>query len=263
MRSSRPGFTPWKVVLIGTALVLVTALVATPYRSARWRLAFLLANEGLENHARLERTYGASKSSQFDEEWIVRDFFGDRREGVFLDVGANDYRQNNLTYFLETSLGWSGVAIDAQHEYAEGFTLHRPKTKFYAAFVSDTSGESVALHVPERVPVEASADLQFAAKADRHVNTRQVPTVTLDDLLDRAGVARVDFMSMDIELAEPKALKGFSIGKFRPSLVCIEGHPEVRQAILNYFHQHGYVVVGKYLRTDVVNLYFMPERAAK
>jgi FkbM family methyltransferase len=263
MRASGTGVTPWRVVLIGSALALVTALVATPYRSARWRLAFLLANEGLENHARLERTYGASKSSQFDEEWIVRDFFGDRREGVFLDVGANDYRLNNLTYYLETSLGWSGVAIDAQHEYAEGFRRHRPRTRFFTAFVSDTSDETVELHVPEQVPVEASADLRFAAKADRHVSTRQVPTVTLDDLLDRAGVARVDFMSMDIELAEPKALKGFSIGKFRPSLVCIEGHPEVRQAILDYFHDHGYVVVGKYLRTDVVNLYFMPAESSE
>jgi FkbM family methyltransferase len=263
MKSSRTGFDSWEVVLIGAALVLATGFVATPYRSARWQLAFLLANEGLDHHARLERTYGPSKSSQFDEEWIVRDFFADRREGVFLDVGANDYRQNNLTYYLETSLGWSGVAIDAQREYAEGFRLHRPKTKFFTAFVSDTSDRTVELHVPERVPVEASADLEFAAKADRHVNTRQVSTVTLDDLLDRAGIARVDFMSMDIELAEPKALKGFNIERFKPSLVCIEGHPEVRQAILDYFHERGYVVIGKYLRTDVVNLYFMPHGTAQ
>lgn len=65
-------------------------------------------------------------------------------------------------------------------------------------------------------------------------------------------------MTMDIELAEPKALEGFDIERFKPALVCIESHPEVRQQLLDYFHQHGYVVVGKYLRVDPHNLYFKP-----
>jgi hypothetical protein len=65
-------------------------------------------------------------------------------------------------------------------------------------------------------------------------------------------------MSMDIELSEPQALAGFSISRYKPSLVCIEAHAPVRQAILNYFASAGYVVVGKYLRYDVENLYFAP-----
>jgi hypothetical protein len=63
---------------------------------------------------------------------------------------------------------------------------------------------------------------------------------------------------MDIELAEPSALRGFDIDRYRPRLVCIEAHPDVRQFILDYFHRAGYVVVGKYLRVDVSNLYFTP-----
>lgn len=67
---------------------------------------------------------------------------------------------------------------------------------------------------------------------------------------------------MDIELAEPKALAGFDIERFRPELVCIEAHPEIRQQLLNYFHKHHYVVVGKYLRADPQNLWFVPDDAA-
>jgi hypothetical protein len=33
-------------------------------------------------------------------------------------------------------------------------------------------------------------------------------------------------------------------------------HPQVRQRIIDYFARHHYVVVGKYLRADVNNLYF-------
>ena len=69
----------------------------------------------------------------------------------------------------------------------------------------------------------------------------------------QAGISRLDFMSMDIELSEPKALAGFDIDRFSPSLVCVEANPEVRQQILDYFARHHYTVIGKYLRADPKN----------
>jgi hypothetical protein len=42
--------------------------------------------------------------------------------------------------------------------------------------------------------------------------------------------------------------------------VCIEAQPLVRQQILNYFADHGYVLLGRYLRADTWNLYFAPLR---
>jgi len=85
--------------------------------------------------------------------------------------------------------------------------------------------------------------------------------LTLDDLLAQHHIERLDFASIDIELAEPKALAGFSIDRYRPALVCIEAHKEVRQQILDFFQRHDYVVLGKYLRLDTANLYFAPARS--
>ena len=93
------------------------------------------------------------------------------------------------------------------------------------------------------------------------VTSVAVPTIRLDDLLDRLGIHEFDFLSMDIELAEPSALAGFSIDRFRPTLVCIEAHLPTRQAVLDYFAQHNYVLLGKYLRADGWNLYFTPARS--
>ena len=53
--------------------------------------------------------YGPSRNSEHAEEWIVRDFFHDRRGGTFLDVGSYDYRRYSNTYYLDQTLGWSGV----------------------------------------------------------------------------------------------------------------------------------------------------------
>ena len=81
-----------------------------------------------------------------------------------------------------------------------------------------------------------------------------MPTITLNDLLRAEGISKIDLLSIDIELHEPQALKGFDIKRFKPSLVCIEALPPVRQQILDYFAANGYVVVGKYVWVDLENL---------
>ena len=200
--------------------------------------------------------------SRHYEEWIIRDYFEDRRGGVFLDVGANHFRHESNTYYLETALGWSGIAIDAQAEFGHDYALYRPRMKFVPMFASDVEDTTVMLFVPATNSLVASADFGFTVREGAPGLPRAVPSTTLTSVLDQAQIARIDFLSMDIELSEPKALAGFDIDRFQPSLVCIEGHAEVRQAILDYFTSHDYVILAKYLRMDPNNLYFTPRRRA-
>jgi FkbM family methyltransferase len=205
----------------------------------------------------LELKYGGQRDSLLAEEWIIRDFFQDKRDGVFLDVGANDYRFGSNTYYLETELGWSGLAIEPQTKFAADYARHRPRTRFLPLFVSDVSNQEASLYVPAD-DLLASGSRAEAASGGEIVDVIKAQTTTLDDILDRSGVQVLDFLTIDIELHEPQALAGFSIERFRPALVCIEAHQEVRQQILDYFARHGYVVVGNYLRADAHNLWFKP-----
>jgi FkbM family methyltransferase len=211
-----------------------------------------------EDLAPITAKYGSAHHSRYVEELVIRDYFQDRRDGVFLDVGANHYKNESNTYYLEKELGWSGVAVDALPEFGPDYATNRPRTKFVAMFASDVDGQKVTLFEPEKQKLIASVNQDFTARMGEQGKAREVPTATLDRLLQEANVDRLDFLSMDIELAEPKALAGFNLQKYRPSLVCIEVHPEVRQQILDYFASGGYVIVGKYLRIDPTNLYFQP-----
>lgn len=202
--------------------------------------------------------YGPGHYSEREEEWFIRDFFQDRRGGVFLDVGANHYRASSKTYYLETALEWSGLAIEPQANYAAGYAEHRPRTKFFPFFVSARSNETAQLYLIRNSPLVASSDREFIRQFGEPDEVRTVPTIALNDLLDREGITRLDFVSMDIELHEPEALEGFDIRRFKPALVCIEALLPVRQRILDYFAAREYVVVGKYVWVDRENLYFMP-----
>lgn len=203
------------------------------------------------------KRYGPTRWSRNYEEWIIRDYFQDKRDGVFIDVGANHFRDENNTYFLETALGWSGVAIDALAEFGKDYVKHRPRTKFVAMFASNTEDAVIEFFAADNHLV-SSANSDFVRRENATGTARRVPTTTLDAVLRKAGVTKVNFLSMDIELSEPKALAGFDIDRYRPELVCIEAHPEVRQEVLDYFAEHDYVLVGKYLRADPLNLYFRP-----
>lgn len=235
-------------------------------RQASERLAMIQrvqkANPNDEAELRpLAEQYGPARNSEHWEEWIVRDFFADQRGGVFVDVGANHHQRFSNTYFLETSLGWSGVAVEPQTKFADGYATFRPRTTFVPLFVSNVSNRQATLYVT-RNDLVASASAEFT-RAWGSVTPTPVTTTTLDDVLDRLRISRIDFLSMDIEQAEPEALEGFSIERFQPRLVGIEAHPPVRQQILDYFTRHGYSLVGKYWRVDSENFWFSPSASAE
>jgi FkbM family methyltransferase len=212
--------------------------------------------------ARLYAAYGPSHFSQNAEEWIIRDFFQDRRDGFFVDVGANHYKTDSNTYYLEATLGWRGIAVEPLASFAPDYATHRPRTVFRPFFVSNVSNETATMYVLDENSVVSSSSREFTERHGHGAKPLEAMTITLNDLLDAERVREIDLLSMDIELAEPKALAGFDIRRFAPELVCIEAHPEVVQALLDYFSRHGYVVVGKYLRVDAFNLYFMPAKPA-
>jgi Methyltransferase FkbM domain len=242
--------------LVGLAIVFATWWITRGYYSGPNHEADLYYVEASQELEPLRARYGPERNSENFEEWIIRDFFQNRRDGVFLDVGAHHYKITSNTYYLATGLGWSGVAIEAQAEFGADYATFRPRTRFVAMFASDVPGQSVEFFVPKENPLVASASREFTEHRGFPGKPTSVPTTTLNVVLEQAGISKLDFMTMDIELSEPMALAGFDIDRYMPALVCIEAHPEVRQQILDYFTAHHYVVVGKYLRADPKNLYF-------
>ena len=85
--------------------------------------------------------------SQGFEELIVRDFFGDRKQGFYVDVGCNLPRKNSTTYDLERRLGWTGVGIDVIPRYGKAWKRMRPRSTFVHAAVSSADGEKLQLHI--------------------------------------------------------------------------------------------------------------------
>jgi FkbM family methyltransferase len=197
--------------------------------------------------------------SQSNEEIVIRNFFKDRRDGFFLDVGCASPIVNSNTYYLEHHLNWSGIGVDALAEYAEAWKTKRPRSRFFGLLVSDHADTMDRFYRSElrgisSVNPDRTGPAGDVIKADEI----RVPTTTLDRLLEKNGVTHIDFLSMDIEGHELPALAGFDIAKYKPALACVEAKPENRDKLMKYFADHGYRRLKRYIPYDTVNYYFAP-----
>jgi FkbM family methyltransferase len=167
---------------------------------------------------------------------------------------------------LESELGWRGIGVDAEKSYADAWKLVRPRSKFFPYAVTEKSGESVTFYAAGSIAALDKSNIKFWEKAlDREIETVEVlvPTITLDDLLDREGVKKIDFLSIDINGHEPIAMSAFDIQRFRPELVHIEVHRRNRKILAEYFEKNNYRRIDEYLEYDETNWYFTPRKSAE
>jgi len=241
-------------LLIGILITVTAAYLLYSYLATK---AQSRSHEKTEKNWLTEK-YGSKLYSQNNEELIIRDFFDDRSGGFFVDVGAGHYRINSNTYYLEKYLDWNGIAVDAIPNYERQYLEKRKNTRYFSFYVADRSDEKIDFYMIQKNR-RLSTGIESDAKKQGEYTILKVPTITLNDLLARAGVKRFDLLSMDIQRAEPAALAGFDIKRFKPSLVCIKAHEAVLDQILNYFEKCDYSVIEKYKKLDPLNLYFSPE----
>lgn len=63
-------------------------------------------------------------SSEILETFVIN-VLDQKRDGTFVEIGANHYKDHNNTYYLETEYNWSGVALDINPHYALEYSKNR------------------------------------------------------------------------------------------------------------------------------------------
>ena len=191
------------------------------------------------------------------EELIIRKILQDHRKGFFLDVGCAWPIQHSNTFFLERHLGWSGIAVDANPAKKGFWKRYRQNTKLFTFLITDHSGTIEKFYKAGGVG-STQKERVIKNKVIRGTES-YIPTITLSKLLDDNGIEKIDFLSIDIEESELKALAGFDIERFQPDLVCIERAQDDIKEVLAYFEAHHYKMLEEYKPLDISNWYFVPK----
>jgi hypothetical protein len=88
MKKSRLRLDVVEAGLLAGAVALIAFFAGRQHMEQQLR-PFL--SRGAAELQTLKDKFGASRNSRYGEEWIIRDFFNDERNGVFVDVGANHF----------------------------------------------------------------------------------------------------------------------------------------------------------------------------
>lgn len=192
--------------------------------------------------------------SQWHEDLILLQFFGDQRPGFFVDVGAFDGIYFSNTYLLEQE-GWSGICIEAHPDYAAQCRENRPgSTCIHGACIGDAAKERVTFYAESGGLFSSLSPNDGPAKRHYRVNlglpfggfqVLDVPAMTLNSVL--ANVNRdIDFISIDVEGSELDVLAGFDLERYQPRILLIEAN-YLRDAyrIDRYLARWGYCRAGQ------------------
>jgi len=156
------------------------------------------------------------------EQQLVQDFFGGRRSGFFVEVGANCPQFASQSWHLE-QLGWTGILIEPQPDLAAALRQARLARVFAVACSSPhNAGRLLPLHVAGALSALDRDRMAPGAEPEKIID---VPARTLDDILAE-GSAPLGFelLSVDVEGHELELLSGFDFARWQPQLILLEDH---------------------------------------
>ena len=155
------------------------------------------------------------------------------RDGsVFVEAGANDGIKQSNTLALERRFGWSGLLIEPVPRLADACARNRPGSRVENVALVSTENEGTDVEILDLDLMSSVAghrsfaDEQSAIKTARgfgvEANRVEVRGVCLSTLLDDVGIARVDFLSLDVEGYELEVLRGLALNRHAPRVILVE-----------------------------------------
>jgi FkbM family methyltransferase len=157
-----------------------------------------------------------------------------RRDGFFIEAGANNGRHQSNTLYFERYYGWTGILVEPIPELAQECKTNRPNciVENCALVPSDYLEQEITMNYcgmmsmvegAMKSPEEEARHLESGCKVQNLSSYRlTVPVKTLTSILDSNNVDKIDLLSLDVEGAELNVLKGLDLERFRPEYMLIE-----------------------------------------
>lgn len=195
------------------------------------------------------------------EKYAVREYFGHKDNGFFVEVGANEPTSpESQTWHLE-QLGWRGILVEPIPELAAKARDSRKESiVFQVACVDGYAKGTTTLLIPVESGGLVTGHASLRANIDEHNYSQfsriEVKTATLTEILDRVGVQSVDLLSIDVEGAELDVLRGLDLSRYRPLLILLEDK-HLYLSKHRFLRRCGYKIVRRLNR----NSWYIPEDA--
>ena len=187
------------------------------------------------------------KSYSMDgEDLFIVDYFRKKNNGFYIDVGCYHPIHRNNTNLLYKK-GWSGINIDIHQFSIDLFNYLRPDDINLNCAVSKTNGVTEMFYQKELSQLSTIEEQQAKIVFQGNIKKSKIQSLTLDSILEKTNLTdkKIDLLDIDVEGADLKVLKGFTIEKFKPELICVEiREKEIKNSeIYKYLSNFSYELV--------------------
>lgn len=184
---------------------------------------YLYYNLYIRHKCYLNRT----QYSQWGEDQFISEYFKEKKEGIYLDIGCfHPYMYSNTC--LLNKKGWRGINIDINPTSIDLFNISRPKDVNICTTISEQKKVFDIYYDDPFSPVN-TLDKKFYEnlhnKSLKNVKKLTVESKSIQEILDISKINQnIDFINIDAEGMDYKILKDINFTQLKPKLISIETH---------------------------------------
>lgn len=208
--------------------------------------------------------YFKNSYSQLNEDIFLKEFFKNKKKGLFVDIGCHHPFKSNNTFLLYKS-GWSGINIDLNRLSIDLFNIARPRDINICSAISNKEG-TIDYYLPNNNPLSTEITINESFSKilrDHHGNkykTFKTKSTTWPSIQKKYKdlLKNIDFLKIDIEGSDFQVLKTIDLEELKIKILMIEASSLdkiSREEIINYLKLKNY----KILLDNNLNVIFTSE----
>jgi FkbM family methyltransferase len=183
--------------------------------------------------------------SQFGQDrYLDQHVFTNKRDGVFVDVGAYDGFSGSNTLFFEKFMGWTGLCIEPDPAQFAKISSYRSSDRVQAC-IADKEGAARFFSISDGLTMMGGLvdyfdpqDMKMISERSK-TNIVELPTRRLETVLNERNINKIDYLSIDTEGSELAILKSFDLARFKVKALSVENNRNAPQ-IPDYMQSLGY-----------------------
>ncbi len=168
---------------------------------------------------------------QYGQDLFASNYFNGKKEGTFVDIGANDGKTFSNSYALEKNYNWKGLCVEPLPEEFEQLKKIRKCALENKCIGEQKSKAKFLVHgmLSGIVDTYDKKHLHRIIREEKESGKKERKFITVDVvpllfLLEKYNIEKIDFLSIDVEGAEKSVLDGIDLQNIDVQLIAIENN---------------------------------------
>ncbi len=203
-------------------------------------------------------------SQCLEDKFINENYFKNKKNGIYLELGALDGILYSNTKYFEDEHNWSGILIEPHPIKFQLLIKNRPNNFCFNELISNISTPLHFLYFTEQLTqvsgvVNSLSQHHYDAYFNNNKfidipkNTVELIPTSLSKIINDTGIKHIDFLSLDVEGHEYEVLLSYNFD-IQIDVILIEMlgvQPDKDNLCRNILINNGYIFDQKYKHNEI------------